>query len=513
LDIDLSKELIIEPMEEQNNNQKLGKKTSFHQIKVSFKCLADVLSELDDGVVITVEDGTILFYNKALSRIDNIDRKHAIGKKISEVYNVDEESSPTMQCLRRGRPILRFAQFYLTRQGRAVFALQNVFPLDDGERLTGAINFLREYSAIEREMDITSRFHIQKRKHKDSRISFNNIIGTSPEFLWTIHTAKMAATSPSPIMICGETGTGKEMFAQAIHNYGQQKQSPFIAINCSAIPETLLEGILFGTSKGAFTDAREKSGLFEDANGGSLFLDELNSMPIGLQAKILRAIQEKKIRRVGSAKEININLKLISSVNVDPEQAIQDNTLRRDLYYRLAVVFISIPPLRKRIQDVPVLLDHFIRKCNKKLNQNILNISNEVLQIFLTYRWPGNVREMEHVIEGAMNMVNQTETIETDHLPVHFIKAATQLQGNKKIGAQASGFQPNGYKFETYGPPLEETDLTLFELQNRYEKELLCRLLKKYRGNANKAAIQLGISRQLIYHKIKKHAIHREEFK
>ncbi|OEU47465.1 MAG: hypothetical protein BA866_00490 [Desulfobulbaceae bacterium S5133MH15] len=484
-----------------------------HQIKFSFQGLTDILSEFDDGVMITDKDGTILFYNKALSRIDNIDCTLAIGKKISEVYNVSQQSSPTMQCLRQKRPILRFVEFYLTRQGRAVSALQNVFPLIDDGRLTGAINFIREYSAIEKEMDSTSRFHIQNRKHKNSSTSFHNIIGNNSEFLWAIHTSKMAAASPSPIMICGETGTGKEMFAQAIHNYGQPKHSPFIAINCSAIPETLLEGILFGTSKGAFTDALEKSGLFEDANGGSLFLDELNSMPIGLQAKLLRAIQEKKIRRVGSAREIDINIKLISSVNVDPEQAIQDNTLRRDLYYRLAVVFISIPPLRNRIQDLSVLLDHFIRKCNKKLNQNIRNISNEVLQLFLTCRWSGNVRELEHVIEGAMNMVSQTETIETDHLPVHFVKAAARLQENEKIAARGSGFQSSDYKFEAHGSLVEETGLTLFELQNRYEKELLCSLLKRYRGNANKAAIQLGISRQLIYYKIKKYAIHREKFK
>lgn len=499
-------------MEERSDNQKSDKITSFFKIKVSYKGLTDILSELDDGVMIVNEDGVILFYNKAMSRIDNIDRKLVIGKKIIDVYNVDEESSPTMQCLRQGRPILRFTQFYLTRQGRAVLALQNVFPLVNGEHLNGAINFIREYSGIEREMDVTSRYHIQKQKHIETKTSFNSIIGNAPELLRALHTAKMAATSPSPIMICGESGTGKEMFAQSIHNYGQQKQSPFIAINCSAIPETLLEGILFGTSKGAFTDAQEKSGLFEEANGGSIFLDELNSMPIGMQAKMLRAIQEKKIRRVGSAKEININLKLISSVNEDPEQAIQNKTLRRDLYYRLAVVYIPIPPLRNRIQDIPILLDHFIHKCNKKLNRNIRNVSNEVMRIFLTHQWPGNVREMEHIIEGAMNVVNKSEIIETEHLPVHFVKEATQPHENKTI-AGSDEYQPTSYGFETYEPQLEETGLTLFELQNRYEKELICKLLKKYQGNANKAALHLGISRQLIYHKIKKHSVRREAFK
>ena len=481
-------------------------------VNISMGNLTTILAELDDGILITNEQGVVVFYNKALCRIDNMERSAVIGKKITDIYNVTNESSPTMQTLFTRRPVLRFTQFYLTHHGRAVFAIQNVFPLYEKGEFKGVVNFIREYSSMEREMDITSRFHIQKHKYTTEKNTFQSIIGNTPEFLHTIQTARRASASPSPIMIYGESGTGKEVFAQAIHNHSPWHDNPFVAINCSAIPETLLEGILFGTSKGAFTDAKDKPGLFEDANGGTLFLDELNSMPVGLQAKLLRAIQENKIRRVGSSKEIDVQLKLISSVNMEPEQAILEETLRRDLYYRLAVVYLSVPPLRSRISDIPALSDHFIKLCNKRIGRNIQTVSRKVLQLFLGYTWPGNVRELAHVIEGAMNLVEGRNTIEYRDLPVNFVNALKQQKSEKQIESSLphidSDIGPDPFMIGPW-----DSEMTLFELQNHYEKTIICRLLEKYKGNANQAAKQLGISRQLIYHKIKKHQIQREHFK
>lgn len=481
-------------------------------MNIAMDNLMEILEALDDGIMITDDQGIIVFYNKALSHIDNMDPSAVIGKKVTDVYNSGEKGSPTMQCIRRQRPVLRFTQFYLTHHGRAVSAFQNVFPMFKGSTFTGVVNFIREYSTIERELDVTSRFHLQKSKQKPEKETFQTIIGNTPEFLQTIRTAKMASASPSPVMIYGESGTGKELFAQAFHNSSPWRDSPFVAVNCSAIPENLLEGILFGTAKGAFTDAKDKPGLFEDANGGTLFLDELNSMPIGLQAKLLRAIQENKIRRVGSSKETDVRLKLISSVNMEPEQAMAERALRRDLYYRLAVVYIAIPPLRSRLTDIPALVDHFIRKCNVRLKQNIHTVSNDVLQIFLSYHWPGNVRELAHVIEGAMNMVDKRDVIEVSDLPVNFLNSLKQKR--PPIAGELTGRSPQtAIPLDPLSLGATDTGMTLFELQNRYEKSIICRLLEKYRGNANRAAQELGISRQLIYHKIKKHKIRREDFK
>jgi len=479
-------------------------------ISFSTENLTDILAELDDGIVIIDANSTIVFYNKAMSRIDDMNPSDVIGKKISEVYASTQEQSATLLCMNQQKPVLKFNRFYLTQYGRAISAIQNAFPLFNGSEFTGVVNFTREYSSIEREMDTTSRAYIQKARQQTDKGIFQNIIGNTPELLQAIRTARMAATSPSPVMIHGESGTGKELFAQALHNSSPWSDCPFVAINCSAIPETLLEGILFGTAKGAFTDAKDKPGLFEDANGGTLFLDELNSMPIGLQAKLLRAIQENKIRRVGSSKEIDVNLKLLSSLNMDPEQAMVEKALRRDLYYRLAVVYIAIPPLRSRSSDIPALVEHFLQAGNTRLGRNVQAVSPKVLQIFMSYPWPGNVRELAHVIEGAMNMVDQKEFIDVADLPVNFLKT---LKRNGPASPENTQIPPSGNLGLPLPPGPEVTGLTLFELQDQYEKSILCRLLEKYRGNANRAAQELGISRQLIYHKIKKHKLNRDDFK
>lgn len=490
------------------------KAPNIFDFSINVSNLTDVLEEHDDGVVIINAQGVIVFYNKAIARIDDMDPKDVIGKKIFEVYKSTQEQGPTMLCMQQQKPVLKFNRFYLTQYGRAISAMQNAFPLFNGSELTGVVNFTREYSSIEREMDATSRASIPKKRYQTDKGFFRDIIGNTPEFSQAIRTARMAASSPSSVMIYGESGTGKELFAQALHNSSSWSDRPFVAINCSAIPETLLEGILFGTARGAFTDAKDKPGLFEDANGGTLFLDELNSMPLGLQAKLLRAIQENKIRRVGSSKEIDVNLKLLSSLNMDPEQAMSQETLRRDLYYRLAVVYIAIPPLRRRSSDIPALVGHFLQKCNRRLSRNVRAVSPEVLQIFESYPWPGNVRELAHVIEGAMNMVDEKkEFIDVTDLPVNFMNAL------KRTASTLSGETQGAYGGHIAPPPLscvtgpENAGMTLFELQDHYEKSILCTLLEKYRGNANRAAQELGISRQLIYHKIKKHKLNRDDFK
>ncbi|MCP3876099.1 MAG: transcriptional regulator, partial [Desulfobacteraceae bacterium] len=275
-------------------------------------------------------------------------------------------------------------------------------------------------------------------------ITFERIIGKTPAFVNAINASRMAASTPSPVMLFGETGTGKELFARALHNHSSRSAKKYTPVNCAAIPENLLEGILFGTSKGAFTGSVDKAGLFERTNKGTIFLDEVNSMPIGLQSKILRSIQESKVRRVGALKEIETDLKIISSVNNDPHVSISNGTLRSDLFYRLGVVFIHIIPLRERMDDLGLLVNHFIEKHNTLLGKSVQKASDKVMKLFKKYTWPGNVRELEHVIEGAMNVIGTNKTIQIRHLQSHFLNLSVKPQPERIAVKHSAKLPDNG---------------------------------------------------------------------
>jgi arginine utilization regulatory protein len=274
---------------------------------------------------------------------------------------------------------------------------------------------------------------------------------------------------------------------------------------------------LFGTVKGAFTGAMDKNGLFERANGGTLFLDEVNSMPIGLQVKLLRALQEKKIRRVGSLTEISIDLKIISSVNQEPHQAIRIGTLRSDLFYRIGVVFISVPPLRERPDDIEALTNHFLEKFNRLIGKSVLRVSPQVNDMFHRYRWPGNVRELEHLIEGAMNLVLAGNEIRPEHLPMHFIKACT-LQPTHQPVENIFMDQSLGLTYDPIStsmdvdPSAQEILDQLPQSQFALERESIMRAMRHAKGNVAQAARSIGISRQLLNYKLKKHELRRDRF-
>jgi arginine utilization regulatory protein len=335
----------------------------------------------------------------------------------------------------------------------------------------------------------------------------------------------MAANTPSPVMLYGETGTGKELFAQAIHNHSGRNVGRYTAVNCAAIPENLLEGLLFGTTSGAFTGARNKLGLFERASGGTVFLDELNSMPTGLQAKILRVIQERKVRRLGSLQEKEVDLKIISSVNKEPHVAISENALRPDLFYRLGVVFIPIPPLRERRDDIVLLARHFLAKHSQALGRGVTDISSDVLSLFNNYDWPGNVRELEHVIEGAINLVVSSKTIERRHLQSH-LTAWQRLRGQSGIEETQVVVAPagNGSLFERQVNAVTPADMgstdgrvgtgkSLLVSQAKHEKAVLEDALATHAGNVTRAAKSIGISRQLFTYKMKKYQLNRTNFR
>ncbi len=481
---------------------------------------SSVFSQFHEGVLIADKSGVIIYYNSAMGKIDDIGPEYAVGKKILEVYDLNEQQSPTMRCLGSKQPVLNEPMFYRTRLGKVTNGFLNVYPLFTDAKLIGAICFVVEYHMVEEKLFAPQPAKVYQPERKNgTRFTFDDIIGRQTDLSESIRVAKMASESSSPVLIVGETGTGKELFAQSIHNYSPSSENQFVPINCAAIPENLLEGILFGTSKGAFTGSIEKAGLFEQANGGTLFLDELNSMPVSLQTKLLRVIQEKKVRRIGSQKEVDLNLKIISSVNRDPFDEINKGNLRLDLFYRIGVVFIQIPTLRERRQDITLLFNHFIKKFNSRLKRNVRGVSSEVNEFFMHYNWPGNVRELEHVIEGAMNLIGNDEIIEKRHLPNYFLRSVSLDEaGNAYVQPHSSASnEPEPdlcidlcKKVSAIQDSLQKLD----EAHLLAEKTLVKRALSLSKGNVAQAVKVLGLSSpQALQYKMKKHNLTRDEFR
>jgi len=467
-----------------------------------------VLAAFDEGVIITDHRGRIVFYNEAQARIDGLKAEEVLGRAVTEVYNLDDATSKIMQCLRSGRAISGTLFFYKTRRGKMANTIHSVFPLHRQRRVVGAVCIVKDYNVLERTIAGSSDLHPHQKPllGNNTRYRFSDLVGTDEAFLRAVQLARLAAGSDSAIMIWGETGTGKELFAQSIHNYSPRSTKPFLGINCAAIPENLLEGLLFGTSRGAFTGAENKAGIFEQAHGGTLFLDEVNSLPINLQAKLLRALQERKVRRIGAAQDIDIDLKVISSVNVDPRLAIQNGDLRLDLYYRLGVVFIPIPPLRARRGDIPRLTQHFIYKHNLSQGKSVAGVAEPVMAFFHSYAWPGNVRELEHVIEGALAIMGAEEAILPEHLPAHLLDPHLRLpDGGPAPPSTALG--PLPASAAPQGLPV-----SLPQSQRSRERELLHQALTATAGHVSRAAARLGISRQRLHYKMKKLGIRRQDY-
>ena len=308
-------------------------------------------------------------------------------------------------------------------------------------------------------------------------------MGTSHNMRAVCEKIDAASRTYGTVLICGESGTGKELVAKAIHYTGPRADNPFVPVNCAAMPGELIESELFGHKKGAFTGAvRDSTGLFRSAHGGTIFLDEIVEMPYGTQAKLLRVLQDRQVRPIGSTEELPVDVRVIASTNQDVEEALRDNRLRNDLYYRLSVISIDVPPLRDRFEDIPSLVNHFIAKFNGVSERTVERASDDVMKALARHKWPGNVRELEGVIENAFAL-GKTDVIGMRDLPAHI---------TEQVGA---GLPQRGEDQEPI-PTLSES-----------ERELLVRTLRASGGNKTRAAQLLGISRPRLYNMIRRYEI------
>lgn len=459
--------------------------------------LQNILQNTDMGIHVIDKKRKTIFYNEAMAKLEGLKPVQVINKDLLDVFpSLDENSSTLIKVLNSKKPILDKTQTYLNSKGQKITAVNTTVPLYWEGEAVGALEISKDITYLKRlsdrlmelqyELNSSNYDNIKNRK-KIKKYRFTDIIGLDEKMVRAIEVGKRASNSPSSVLLYGETGTGKELFAQSIHYGGIRKNGPFIAQNCAAIPEALFEGILFGTDKGGFTGAVEREGIFEQANGGTLLLDEINSMPLGLQAKLLRVIQEGYIRRIGGVKDIPIDVKLIATTNEEPSVSLKNGRLRKDLYYRLNVIYIDIPPLRKRSSDILVLCEHFIKKHNVLLGRNIKGIDDEVLELFYQHSWPGNVRELENSIEAAMNYAPNNRDIlkKEDFVICPYIMNIDLTENDNTI----------------------EMDKPLPDYLDEIEKNIIIKGLKNNDYNISQTAMKLGLKRQTLQHKIKKYKL------
>jgi arginine utilization regulatory protein len=456
----------------------------------------NILPHIEEGIHVIDENGKTIIYNGAMADIEGLEASQVIGNHLLKVFpSLNEDTSTLLKALSTGRTLKEYKQSYLNLKGKKISTINTTLPIIEGEKIIGAIEIAKNITKVSHlsEQIIKLQQRLIEPDEGQNKIksfyTFDNIIGKDKELLKAIGFAKRACKTTSSVLIYGETGTGKELFAQSIHYGSGRRDKPFIAQNCAALPETLLEGILFGTSKGGFTGAIDRPGLFEQANGGTLFLDETNSMSLPLQAKLLRVLQESYIRRVGGTKDIPVDVRIIAAINEDPIRAIERNHIRKDLYYRINVISVKIPPLNKRKEDIPVLIDHFIRYYNEKLNKDVWMISEDLLEFFLNYSWPGNVRELQNFIESAMNMVMDEHVIKKEHIP-SYVEELMLQNSSLNMENEHSNRVKDISNLNDY---LEDV-----------EKNIIQSYLNKNKYNITRTAKALGISRQNLQYKIKK---------
>ena len=429
-----------------------------------------ILDSITEGVFTVDENMVITYFNEAAEKITGIPKEKALGQYCFEVMraNICEKNCALKCSLQTGKNVLDKRVNVLREDGKEFFvSISTSLLKDENGKFIGGVETFRDLTPIE-----------ELKKEINKSYTFEDIVSKNHQVLNIFDTLPIIAQSDSTVLIQGASGSGKELFARAVHSLSNREKGPFIAVNCGALPDTLLESELFGYVKGAFTDAKkDKPGRFALAKGGSIFLDEVESLPLSTQVKLLRVLQEKEFEPLGATAPIKADVRVIAATKEDLTMLIKKELFRDDLYYRLNVVKIKLPDLVKRREDIPLLINHFVDKFNKKMGKSIEDVSNNVMNILMEYDFPGNVRELENIIEHACVMCQGTR-IRTDHLPPELSPKLEKMVIDEKEGR----------------PPLQS-----------FEKQLLRDTLEKHNGNKILTAKELGMHRSTLWRKMKKY--------
>lgn len=418
--------------------------------------LLRALDSVQEGITMIDRDGYVRYANSGAATIMGVEREELIDQKVDKLT----KGRPLLvQILEKQEAVIDI-EYFLDFKGKTVQLINSGYPIMDGSgEIIGAIDIFR---GMRRSLKLANTI-----AGYSAFFTFEQIIGKSPKLVASVKLAKAYAQNDENVLIIGDSGTGKELFAQSMHNYSERSGQPFIALNCANFPNDLIDSELFGYEEGSFTGASKKGkmGKFEAADGGTLFLDEIGEMPIHLQAKLLRVIETKNINRIGSSKSIHVDVKIIAATNRDLERSVEEGHFRKDLYYRLKVLYLDIPPLRERARDILLLAEHFLKKLSNKIRNNVIGLDEDAKQMLLEYNWPGNVRELENVIARSL-VICEKDLIGTEVLKCAGLsnvrnsikikerigadqarQMLLQMGGNKKKTAEALGIsRPTLYK-------------------------------------------------------------------
>lgn len=454
--------------------------------------LQAIINSTQDAISVVDTEGHGLLINPAYTRLTGLTEQDVIGKPAT--VDIAEGESMHLQVLRTRKPV-RAVPMKVGPKRREV--LVNVAPMIVDDQLKGSVGVIHDVSEI---MSLTEELEQFKRlvRRLEAKYTFDEIVAESLMMQGAVEQARRAAETPATVLLRGESGTGKELFAHAIHNASPRRGGQFIRVNCAALTDSLLESELFGYVEGAFTGAKKggRRGLFEEATGGTIFLDEIGDVSLNLQAKLLRVLQEKEIIRVGDSKPLSVNVRIIAATNAHLEQAIARGTFREDLYYRLNVIPIFIPPLRHRREDIPRMAEFLVAKFNHEYGRNVERIAPEAMKRLIAYDWPGNVRELENIVGRAIiNMPRHETEIRPEFLPLlgHL--------GSSSAGLEARSEKQRGKRGDS--DPIRPLAEVLMEA----EREIILQALRLAGGNKTEAARRLGIAARSLYYKLAKHKI------
>ena len=424
-----------------------------------------ILDSINEGVFTVDHDWRISAFNRAAERITGVRRQDALGRQCCDVFraSICEGSCALRRTFSSGKPVVGATANIIDASGRRIpIRISTALLRDQDGAVIGGVETFQDLSHVE-----------QLRKELEARYTFEDIVGRSPAMRSLFDIVPQIAASHSTVLIEGNSGTGKELFARAIHNLSPRGKKRFVAVNCAALPDALLESELFGYKAGAFTDARkDKPGRFALADGGTIFLDEIGDVSSAMQVRLLRVLQERCVEPLGATESTKVNVRVVAATNKDLAQLVREGKFREDLFYRIRVIYLKIPSLLERREDIPLLIDHLVARFNHLQEKNIAGVSQEVLDRLMDHDYPGNVRELENIIEQAF-VLCRGELIEPQHLPI-----------------------------ELRPPTTTSTLLNAATSLRSAQEHLIQSALERNQGNRQRTARQLGINPSTLYRKL-----------